>query len=402
MFSSPCNLESYLRQWNSKSAKSIFPYSFFNSIESVSNQKSFPPKDAFKSELKKLEIDDETYKTAKQEYERRQALSNDDPDKIHTFLDWLRYYNLMDVKPLLKAIEICFENFHSYFKSDPMLHFSLPSLAFKAMFANYNKADPLIFSFNEGRIRKLFRDNIVGGLTNCFHRHVNLTNRPSPYNAKFAPSKDRFTSISFFDVNSMYLAVQLQPMPLTPGLEWIRNGNKFKKRVLQSGVSFKALQWIYFLQATRFKGMQIAHSYHRGEYILEGHKVDGYLQIEGKHVSLEFNGCYYHGHCKYHDDQKQEKWNRKASALRKLGTLISIYECEWDKFIKPSISTDMPRILCEDNHTTLLAGILSGELYGFVTCDVSTPVEIQSEFEEAGFLFPFIIRKTDLTEDLIR
>ena len=53
MFSSPCDLSSFLRQWNTKSEKSIFPYSFFDSIESVSKQLSFPPKEAFKNELKK-------------------------------------------------------------------------------------------------------------------------------------------------------------------------------------------------------------------------------------------------------------------------------------------------------------------------------------------------------------
>ena len=399
MFSSPCDLSSFLRQWNTKSEKSIFPYSFFDSIESVSKQLSFPPKEAFKNELKKSMVDDETYQTAKLEYERRQSLPDDHPDKIHNFLGWLKYYNLLDVSPLLNAIETCFQSFHAYFKSDPMLHFSLPSLAFKAMFSNYDESMPLVFSFNSQHIRNLFRDNIVGGLTNCFHRHVNLTDSPSPANSKFSPSNHRFTSVSFFDVNSMYLASQLKPMPLTPGLEWTLKKKGFSKKVLMPGVSLKALQWIYYLQATKFRNHQIQHAYHRGEKDLYGYKVDGYLQIENEHISLEFNGCFFHGHCKYFDQEKQNRWMKKAQALRKIGTLIAITECEWDALILPKINTQMPRILCDDNQITLLDGILSGELYGFVTCDITTPKTLQDEFEEAGFVFPPIIRKMDLNEE---
>ena len=399
MFSSPCTLDSYLKQWNATSEKTIFPYSFFDSIESLSEQIAFPPKDAFRSELKKTDIDELTYQTAKMEYERRQKLSKNHPDRIESFLDWLRYYNLMDVGPLLRAIDTCFESFHAYFKTDPMLHFSLPSLAFKAMFANYEESDPLIFSFNDSHIRDMFRDNIVGGLTNCYHRHINLTDGLSPHNSKFSPSNDRFTSVSFFDVNAMYLATQMQPMPLTPGLEWTLNGKKFKKRVLHPGVSLKSLQWLYYVQATKFPNHQIQHAYHRGEKRLGGYKIDGYLRINDEDIALEFNGCFFHGHCKYFDQAKQNLLKTKVKALKSIATLISIYECEWNACVKTDIPTVMPRILCDDNQSTLLEGIRNGQLYGFVTCDVQTPEALQKEFADAGFLFPFLIRKMELNEN---
>ena len=398
MFSSPCNLDSYLKQWNTKSEKSIFPYSYFDSIESLSEQISFPSKDAFKNELKNSTIDDKSYHEAKLEYERRQSLPVNHPDKIDNFLGWLKFYNLLDVGPLLQAIDKCFENFHAYFKTDPMLHFSLPSLAFKAMFANYAEEYPLIFSFNDDNLRQLFRQNIVGGLTNCFHRHVNLTDTESPVNSKFSPSKDRYTSVSFFDVNAMYLGTQMEPMPLTPGLEWKLNGTKFKKRVLHPSVSFKSIQWLYYLQATQFQNHQIQHAYHRGEHEANGIKVDGYVKIGDEEIFMEFNGCFFHGHCRYHDEEKLKKWNAKAAGLRKIGKLLSIYECQWDAFVKPDIPTQMPRILCNDDQSSLLHAIENGTVYGFVTCDVQTPTELQKEFSDAGFVFPLLIRKMELNE----
>ena len=399
MFSSPCSLDSYLKQWNTNSEKTIFPYSYFDSIESLRKQIAFPSKDAFRSELKQTDIDEVTYQTAKIEYERRQKLPTNHPDRIQTFVDWLRFYNLLDVGPLLRAIDTCFKSFHAYFKTDPILHFSLPSLAFKAMFANYAESDSLIFSFNDDHIRDMFRNNIVGGLTNCYHRHINLTDGPSPHNSKFSPSNDRFTSVSFFDVNAMYLATQMQPMPLTPGLEWKLNGARFNKRVLHPGVSFKALQWLYYLQATKFPNHQIHHAYHRGEKRLGGYKIDGYLRINDEDIALEFNGCYFHGHCRYFDQAKQNSLNSKAKALKSMATLISIYECEWDALVHTDVPTVMPRILCQDNQSTLLEGIRSGQLYGFVTCDVRTPPALQNEFAKAGFLFPFLIRKMELNDN---
>ena len=78
--------------------------------------------------------------------------------------------------------------------------------------------------------------------------------------------------------------------------------------------------------------------------------------------------------------------------------MISIYECQWDAMVKPNVQTQMPRILFEDNQTTLLKAITDGSVYGFVTCDVETPAELQQEFDDAGFLFPFLVQKMEIDE----
>ena len=44
--------------------------------------------------------------------------------------DWLKYYNLLDCRPLVDAILKSFEKFHEYFGVDPMVNMSLPSIAF--------------------------------------------------------------------------------------------------------------------------------------------------------------------------------------------------------------------------------------------------------------------------------
>ena len=53
-FTAPTNLDKYLKTWQASAAKSIFPYSHFNSIEKLESTCEFPPKEAFFNQLKQV------------------------------------------------------------------------------------------------------------------------------------------------------------------------------------------------------------------------------------------------------------------------------------------------------------------------------------------------------------
>ena len=55
-FTAPTNLDKYLKTWNASDAKSIFPYSYFNSIEDLESTIEFPSKEAFFNELKQVNV----------------------------------------------------------------------------------------------------------------------------------------------------------------------------------------------------------------------------------------------------------------------------------------------------------------------------------------------------------
>ena len=76
-------------------------------------------------------------------------------------------------------------------------------------------------------------------------------------------------------------------------------------------------------------------------------------------------------------------------------------ECEWKKIMKTldPPQTQMGRILCRDNEESLLKAIAEDELFGFLVCDVTTPENLIKEYEAAGFLFPPIIQRMDITEE---
>ena len=119
-----------------------------------------------------------------------------------------------------------------------------------------------------------------------------------------------------------------------------------------------------------------------------------------------YSGCYHHPGCCIPDNRikeaakKKDVWERKSSYFKSIGILHTMRECEWKRMniIEPS-KTQMGRILCRDDEESLLKAIADDELFGFLVCDVSTPEHLIKEYETAGFLFPPVIQRMDMTED---
>ena len=73
----------------------------------------------------------EDYETSKRLFDDRMALPEGHPNKWYNFKNYLEYYNMLDVEPLIEAIDNSFTKFHELFELDPMLFMTLPSIAFK-------------------------------------------------------------------------------------------------------------------------------------------------------------------------------------------------------------------------------------------------------------------------------
>lgn len=295
-YTAPCSLDKYLKTWQANDAKGIFPHELFDRVEQICETETFPAYEKFYSMLKKTNVSREEYDAAKNLYDYHFNLPMDHPEKWWSMKNYLRHYNLLDVRPLVTAITNSFTAFTHHFKIDPYTHLSLPSLAFKAMFRLYDDVLPLSYSFGDDELRTLFRGSIIGGLTNVYHRHINLMDDTGPHNARFAPNGNKYTYVSFWDFNSMYLWSQYQQMPTTPGVEWIKNGTAFKKKVLSTDVSLGQLQWLNYVQQSELcldadnNRIQIQHSFYRGEHQMGKYKCDGFFIKDGRKYFLEFNG----------------------------------------------------------------------------------------------------------------
>ena len=83
-FSSPTSLDRYLKQWNVALSKSIFPYSYYKSVEELSRATEFPPPEAFYNDLRNTEVDHNLYDIAKEEFNRRKNLPDNHKEKVNT------------------------------------------------------------------------------------------------------------------------------------------------------------------------------------------------------------------------------------------------------------------------------------------------------------------------------
>ena len=127
----------------------------------------FPPKEAFFNKMKQQHVNDDIYNASKTVFNNKIAAG-----EWKTMADYLRYYNLLDVEPLVQALQTCFDNYAKFFGVDANSRLSLPSIGFQAMYQLFDQALPFVSSFNVtgDSVRKLFREQVVGGLSTVFHR----------------------------------------------------------------------------------------------------------------------------------------------------------------------------------------------------------------------------------------
>ena len=138
-------------------------------MKELQKSNQFPPKEAFFNKMKQQHIDDDIYITSKSVFDNKMAAG-----EWTSMADYLRYYNLLDVEPLVQALQTCFDNYAKFFGVDANSRLSLPSIGFQAMYKLFDQSLPLAFSFNVAgdSVRRLFREQVVGGLSTVFHRYV--------------------------------------------------------------------------------------------------------------------------------------------------------------------------------------------------------------------------------------
>ena len=78
-----------------------------------------------------------------------------------------------------------------------------------------------------------------------------------------------------------------------------------------------------------------------------------------------------------------------------------MWDCQWRKQRRSlkGLKTQIGRILEIDNEETLLEAIQKDEVYGFISCDIKTPLHLIERFNQCGFVFPPVISKQTLTEE---
>ena len=250
-FTANMPLDRYLKTWTADCVKLLYPYEKFSNIEEIRAQIEFPGIEEFKSSLKP-EVDEEVYEKCKNEYERRRSLAPGDPEKWENFEDYLKFYNMSDVKPASQALITQFETYLQNFGSYPNHFLGLPSFAKHVMFSMYDESCPSLFTFpSTSGATTLFREGIIGGLTNVYKRHVTLNEFEEAADAaKYSKRGNKWQKIEFYDINSMYPATFGEKFPCGLGFEWtLGHRNRLTKKLMtKRKVSMESLEWLDYMQ----------------------------------------------------------------------------------------------------------------------------------------------------------
>ena len=306
------NLKSFFKAFGVSEQKGYFPYDYFTDANQL-DERTLPPYEAFYSSLKHCNVLEEEYNLfqklldqCKTEQEAIQALRLSEKPKtgaenydwLHqlwrenewsTFADYLKWYNDLDVTPMISAIDNM-NNFYKERKID-FIHqaISLLGIAMRVCFDSITdpKAEFHLFNNKNKDIYKLFKDKIVGGpsiIFNCHHEAGKTFIRNNP--------NKPCEQIVGYDANALYLWAIGQPMP--SGYPLIRHEQNFFVREFPefAGGCCDWIDWIDWIAHER--NIEIQSAFHRSEKRIGKYKVDGYCQEQNK--VFEFHGDYWHAH----------------------------------------------------------------------------------------------------------
>ena len=221
---------------------------------------------------------------------------------------------------------------------------------------------------------------------------------------RIAPDGSPYSHFIMMDFNALYGAMQMKPMPTTPGIQWTWKNGRFHKSVMATDTSLPAVQWLSWVEATHplcKAGFPMQSKYFQGEVTVADYAVDGYVTDGNTVQCFEFDGCFFHGHnCAIGtvNEAQAVRDCEKFEAISAVAEIHYMRECEWDPSAVANVPTKLARILhTTDSAEALLAWIKSGELFGFLMADVDGPDDVINRLVKSNF--GPIFRNVELTED---
>ena len=274
------NLKSFFKAFGVSEQKGFLAYNYFTHADQL-DETTLPPYETFYSTIKNCNVLEEDYATfqklinqGKSEQEALQALrlltkpktgpenyqwlqQLWDENQWSTFADYLKWYNDLDVTPMIQAIE----NMNVFYKNIRIdfIHqaISIPGVAIRVCFNSI--ADPAaefhLFNPKNKNIYHLFKENIVGGPSIIFNRYheagkTYIRNNPNKPCQK----------IIGYDANALYLWAIGQNFPA--GHPLIQRQEKFFVREFPQ-FSGGCHDWINWLIHER--NIEIQSAFHGGE-----------------------------------------------------------------------------------------------------------------------------------------
>ena len=336
----PTSLDNYLKTWAPNYQKLIYPYERFSSIFEIRDCVDFPTKDDFFL-VSKGAVDDNLYEKCKKIYDSHHCLPENHPNFWPNFENYLKYYNLSDVQPASLGLLKQFETYRVNFGLSPMQYLGLPSFARAAMLKMYDKNCPSMFTFPPNSpATRIFRDQLIGGLCNCYIRHITTdSDETCAHAAKYNKNGKKWSEISFYDINAQYPSTFRKKFPCGLGLEWTNMGGILSKKLMTTKkISLGSVEWLDYMNKTDSRlvkkdgtRMQIISGWGSSEVRIGPYKVDGFSRNGDKIFIYEYDGCFFHGCEKCSMAGLTKKDDERESFLKKIPNveIIRMKECFW-------------------------------------------------------------------------
>ena len=276
-FGGATSLNSFLKAYKTSETKVYFPYEWFDNVEKLSRQ-SLPSYDEFYSRLRNCNPLDKTFSdyqnllkagfsneealrklklseippTGKENYVYLQQIWNS--HGMHSFKDFLRWYNNKDVVPTLEAMKKMIHFYHEKGIDMLKLGCTLPNLANISLHSS-TCAEFYPFPAGYKDLLKKVRKDMVGGPSIVF------TGKAVVSETKIRSSSNICKSIVGFDASQLYPYAMCQPKPTGLYTRWEFDSDlqRFKPRTNKAR-SYENIVMAYFQNSRPDCDIELLHN----------------------------------------------------------------------------------------------------------------------------------------------
>ena len=327
------------------------------------------------------------------------------------FSDFLKWYNNKDVVPTLEAMQKMIKFYHNKGIDMLKLGCTLPNLAKICL---HKSTDSKFHPFTESDkdLLEKIQEDMVGGPSIVF------TGKAVVDEIFILKSVHLCKSIVGIDPSQLYPYSMCQPMPTRLYRRWEYDSEteRFTARQNKSR-SFEFMVLSYFQQSRPQCKIESNVTTGRQKKI-DCSSVDGICY----HCNTVFEamGCYYH-YCSCQEarpsltdsdiergmKKRQQDEMRRDYIQQKGYEIVEMWVCEWgslyetDASVKNHLRENVPykRPLSEEQ---LLQGIINGQLFAYVQCDIDFPENLRSYFLNIPPIFKSSVVSRDNFGTLMR
>ena len=352
---------------------------------------------------------------------------------VTNLFDFLKWYNLQDCIILKEALQGFSKLFQENLKINPLEYITLPAMAERVMWDHFDDKIGNAFSLAEREINLMIRESSMGGLTAIIdgrHQEINVSRADRVHDAKVytTPNGATIVEMHSWDYNNLYGSGMRDPMPVGHGIHYKKKDNGiFSWKPVQNPdkYSLDSIEWLNYEQRNFLKSdgsrHVIRHAFNHGEVEIRAgetrtadnllkHKIykpDGFLEVDGTQHFFEFDGCHHHEcphKCAVYQRFKfsnKNRWSPRSveernAFYRSKGVLHTITSCQWYR-LRSSVSyrnyTSAFFRQTDITEEKILEKVATGDFFGLVKCDVSSPESVMNFFKPIGFA-PVFLHKT--------